>query len=104
MAFHELSITTNSNRMEFVLDEKQSAILLVVYRHGPQSITEIMRSLKLGGDTFYRHKEALVRSALIREVASRDSRIRVVKVELSNRGIGVATLLDKISALLNETF
>lgn len=104
MAFGKLSITTGPDRMELnVLDDKESAILLVIYKHAPQSITEMMRALRLGGDTFYHHKKALVETGLIREVPGRDSRIRVVRLELTNQGVEAASLLDKLSAVLNET-
>jgi DNA-binding transcriptional ArsR family regulator len=85
------------------LDGIQVQILINLRKHDHKFITELIRALKLGGDTFYRHKQALVEGGLIREIVNKDSRIRTVRLELTCEGTQVAILLEELAVMLERT-
>lgn len=78
--------------------------MLALHSHAATSVTDIIRILKLGGDTFYRHKQVLARAELIRETAVRKTRTRTIYLELTDNGAKVAVHLERIAELLEPRF
>ena len=85
------------------LDKIQVQLLIKIHKHNYLSVTELIRDLKLGGETYYRHKEALIDWGLVREVVRRNSKVRTVKLELTKKGSQVTILLEELSTMLSET-
>lgn len=76
--------------------------MLQIFKHDCRKVTELIRELKLGGDTFYRHKDTLVKAGLIRQISDKNSKIHTVRFELTYVGFRVAILLDQLSDTIEE--
>ena len=85
------------------LSEVQVLILLELRNHGSRNVTQLTRSMGLGGTTFQAHIRGLVSMKMVIRKIKQLSKIRTVEYELTTRGRNVADLLDRVSLLVSDT-
>ena len=78
----------------------EARIIMILHSQAIFPVTQLIRDLRLGGETFYRHKEFLISARLVKQIRVKYSKVRIVHLELTDRGTEVAILLEKIADLL----
>ncbi len=85
-------------RCDIIFYVMKSIFLLL--SEGPLMTTELQRKGKLGGTTWYMHKDWFTDNDLARIYPERDGRKRMTMIKLTKRGEEIASKLKEIERLL----